>query len=149
MFNLQMIKDANLEDPRDLYDRGEWTWDKFAEYCQALTKDTNGDGIIDVYGFGGFQQEWFEAMLMSNGTYVASNGTREPHQPRGCRSAAVHAGHVPEVQLRVSVRRNRSLRHHALHLPRRQMRLLARRGLDTGVERRLQLGRFRGFHPRV
>ncbi|HPJ02081.1 MAG TPA: extracellular solute-binding protein [Candidatus Limiplasma sp.] len=81
MFNLQMIQDANLEDPRDLYAKGEWTWDKFAEYCQALTKDTNGDGIIDVYGFGGFQQEWFEAMLMSNGTYVASNGTENFSAP--------------------------------------------------------------------
>ena len=81
MFNLQMIQDANLEDPRDLYDKGEWTWDKFAEYCQVLTKDTNGDGIIDVYGFAGFQQEWFEAMLMSNGTYVASNATENFSSP--------------------------------------------------------------------
>lgn len=81
MFNLQMIQDANLEDPRDLYERGEWTWDKFAEYCQALTKDTNGDGIIDVYGFAGFQQEWFEAMLMSNGTYVAMDGTENFSSP--------------------------------------------------------------------
>jgi len=75
MFNLQMIEDANLEDPRDLYDKGEWTWDKFLEYCIALTKDTNGDGIIDVYGFAGYEQEWFECMLMSNGTYVAKDGT--------------------------------------------------------------------------
>ena len=81
MFNLQMIQDANLEDPRDLYEKGEWTWDKFAEYCQALTKDTNGDGIIDVYGFGGYQQEWFESMLMSNGTYVAMNGTENFSSP--------------------------------------------------------------------
>ena len=30
-FNLQMIEDANLEDPRDLVERGEWTWEKFRE----------------------------------------------------------------------------------------------------------------------
>jgi len=53
-FNLQMIEDANLEDPRDLVERGEWTWDKFLEYCIALTQDTDGDGVIDVYGFGGW-----------------------------------------------------------------------------------------------
>ena len=36
-FNLQMIEDANLEDPRDLVERGEWTWEKFREYCKVLT----------------------------------------------------------------------------------------------------------------
>ncbi len=81
MFNLQMIQDANLEDPRDLYAKGEWTWDKFAEYCQALTKDTNGDGMIDVYGFGGFQGEWFENMLMSNGTNVAATDVENLSSP--------------------------------------------------------------------
>ena len=44
-FNLQMIEDANLEDPRDLVERGEWTWEKFREYCKVLTKDTDGDGF--------------------------------------------------------------------------------------------------------
>lgn len=53
-FNLQMVEDANLEDPRDLVERGEWTWEKFREYCKVLTKDTDGDGNIDVYGFGGW-----------------------------------------------------------------------------------------------
>jgi len=81
MFNLQMIQDANLEDPRDLYARGEWTWDKFLEYCVALTKDTNGDGITDVYGFGGYQGEWFENMLMSNGTNVAATATENLSSP--------------------------------------------------------------------
>ena len=45
-FNLQMIEEANLEDPRELAARGEWTWDKFREYCIALTKD-NGSGDLN------------------------------------------------------------------------------------------------------
>ena len=40
-FNKQMLEDNNLEDPRDLYARGEWTWDKFVEYCQTLTQDSS------------------------------------------------------------------------------------------------------------
>jgi len=40
-FNLQMLQEANLEDPRELVEKGEWTWDKFREYCQVLTKDTD------------------------------------------------------------------------------------------------------------
>ncbi len=73
MFNLQMIQDANLEDPRDLWEKGDWTWDVFIEYAQALTRDGNGDGIIDVYGFGGYHVETFDCLMMSNGTYVAMN----------------------------------------------------------------------------
>lgn len=74
-FNLQMIEDANLEDPRDLVERGEWTWEKFREYCKALTKDTDGDGTIDVYGFGGWPGDYFMQFVLSNGTNVAATDT--------------------------------------------------------------------------
>lgn len=80
-FNLQMIEDANLEDPRDLAERGEWTWDKFLEYCIALTKDNDGDGTIDVYGFGGWPSDYFPNLLMSNGTYVAATATENLTSP--------------------------------------------------------------------
>ena len=80
-FNLQMIEDANLEDPRDLAERGEWTWDKFVEYCQVLTKDIDGDGTTDVYGFGGWVQDYFTNLLMSNGTYVAATPTENLTSP--------------------------------------------------------------------
>ncbi len=29
----------------------EWTWDQFAETVKKLTKDTDGDGKTDVWGF--------------------------------------------------------------------------------------------------
>ncbi len=29
-----------------------WTWDEFVKYTKKLTRDTNGDGVIDQYGFG-------------------------------------------------------------------------------------------------
>ena len=80
-FNLQMIEDANLEDPRDLAERGEWTWDKFLEYCIALTKDTDGDGVTDVYGFGGWPEDYLCNLLMSNGTYVAATTTENLTSP--------------------------------------------------------------------
>ncbi len=80
-FNLQMIEEANLEDPRELVERGEWTWDKFVEYCKVLTKDNDGDGIIDVYGFGGWPGDYFPNLLMSNGTYVASTKTENLSSP--------------------------------------------------------------------
>jgi ABC-type glycerol-3-phosphate transport system substrate-binding protein len=76
-FNKQMLDNNNLEDPRDLYARGEWTWDKFIEYCQALTQDTDGDGQVDQYGFCGFINDTFEQLLMSNGAHVATGTTEE------------------------------------------------------------------------
>lgn len=82
-FNIQMLEDNNLEDPRDLYERGEWTWDKFIDYCQVLTQDTDGDGQVDQYGYCGYQVETFEQLMMSNGASIAM-GTKE-----GLSSAAV------------------------------------------------------------
>ena len=76
-FNKQMLEDNNLEDPRALYERGEWTWDKFIEYCKVLTQDTDGDGQLDQYGYCGFINETFEQLMMSNGANVASGKTEE------------------------------------------------------------------------
>lgn len=75
-FNMQMLEDNNLEDPRDLWERGEWTWDKFNEYCQVLTQDTDGDGQIDQYGFCGYEFETFENLMMSNGANIAQGSTQ-------------------------------------------------------------------------
>lgn len=69
-FNKEMLDNAGLEDPRDLYARDEWTWDKFLEYCKALTKDTNGDGENDQFGYVGFAKETLENLCFSNGTSI-------------------------------------------------------------------------------
>ncbi len=74
-FNKQMLEDNNLEDPRELYARGEWTWDKFVEYCQILTQDTDGDGVTDQYGFTGFKEDVMAQLLMSNGASIAAGTT--------------------------------------------------------------------------
>ncbi|MCR5829263.1 MAG: extracellular solute-binding protein [Lachnospiraceae bacterium] len=74
-FNKKMLDDAGLENPNALYERGEWTWDKWREYLLKLTKDTDGDGVTDVYGFGSRFDWLFEYLNMSNGTAVASGKT--------------------------------------------------------------------------
>jgi len=75
-FNVQMLEDANLEDPRVLWERGEWTWDKFIEYCQVLTQDTDGDGQNDQFGFCGFSKDTMMQLLMSNNAGIAK-GNKE------------------------------------------------------------------------
>ncbi|GHV14053.1 hypothetical protein FACS1894219_09640 [Clostridia bacterium] len=71
-FNLDMITEAGLENPQDVYDRGEWTWEVFREYLTALTQDTNGDGQTDIYGYGGFWTNMLTNLLFSNGTGIAA-----------------------------------------------------------------------------
>lgn len=48
IYNKDLLKAANIPEP---VDKG-WSMDDFAKYAKELTKDTNGDGVIDQYGFG-------------------------------------------------------------------------------------------------
>lgn len=67
LFNIDMFEAAGLETPDVLYDRGEWTFDKFEEVALEFTLDTNGDGVIDQYGFGN-TGDFFVQVLACNGT---------------------------------------------------------------------------------
>ena len=80
-YNKQMLDEAGLEDPNALYEKGEWTWDKWREYMLALTQDTDGDGVTDVYGYGAAWTVLFTNLLMSNGTGVAIGPTESFSSP--------------------------------------------------------------------
>lgn len=80
-FNAQMLDDAGLENPNDLYARGEWTWEKWREYLLALTQDTDGDGVIDVYGYGSRHDFLISNLLFSNNAYIARNETQNITSP--------------------------------------------------------------------
>jgi hypothetical protein len=47
LFNKQMIRDYQLEDPYELVNNGEWTYTKLIEMAVQVTQDLNGDGVID------------------------------------------------------------------------------------------------------
>lgn len=52
----------------------EWTWDDFYEICEKVTKDTDGNGVVDQYGAAGYS--WAEA-FESNGIQLFNQkGTR-------------------------------------------------------------------------
>ena len=51
-YNAQVIDKLGLEAPEKLAEKGEWTWDKFEEYAKKCTQDTDGDGKVDMYGYG-------------------------------------------------------------------------------------------------
>ena len=71
-FNLDMIREAGLEDPRDLYDRGEWTWDIWRGYLKRLTIDRSGEGLQDIYGWSGYWTHLLQNLLFSNNAAIAA-----------------------------------------------------------------------------
>lgn len=71
-FNKPLFKQFNVDTdlPYQLQAEGKWSWDEFEKLCKELTKDTNNDGITDVYGVTGQNTVFFTAALMTNGTFV-------------------------------------------------------------------------------
>jgi ABC-type glycerol-3-phosphate transport system substrate-binding protein len=80
-FNLDMIEEAGLENPQDLFDAGQWTWDKWREQLIALTKDTDGDGSTDVYGWSGYWTNLLPLLLFSNNAGIANSPTQGIDSP--------------------------------------------------------------------
>lgn len=59
LLNLDHFAEAGVEPPEN----GRWTWDEFVEKAKALTFDSDGDGVIDKYGFStyilpGYYEAW-------------------------------------------------------------------------------------------
>jgi hypothetical protein len=71
-FNLDLIEAAGLENPQDVYDRGEWTWEVWRSYLKTLTVDSNSDGVVEVYGFSGYWTYLLSNLLMTNNTGIAT-----------------------------------------------------------------------------
>ena len=45
--NTVLLEKHNLENPQDLVDSNDWTYEKFMEMCKGIYEDTDGDGFID------------------------------------------------------------------------------------------------------
>ncbi len=51
-FNKRVLTEAGI-DPESIYDmqaNGTWTWDAFADMMAQVHRDTDNDGVVDVYG---------------------------------------------------------------------------------------------------
>lgn len=62
--NLDMWERENLGNPYELYRNGEWTWENIERIAQRATRDTDGDGVVDQWGFA-FIDPMF--MIFANG----------------------------------------------------------------------------------
>ncbi|WP_305767016.1 ABC transporter substrate-binding protein [Candidatus Epulonipiscium viviparus] len=78
-FNKRLFEDAGL-DPNLLYDlqaSGDWTWETFMEISEILTRDTDNDGVNDIYAIVMNPSSFAESVIMSNDgklVYVDDDG---------------------------------------------------------------------------
>ncbi len=78
-FNKRLFEEAGFDGDLlyDLQASGDWTWDAFMEISEKLTRDTDNDGVNDVYAIVMNAAPFAEAAVMSNGAsmvYVDENG---------------------------------------------------------------------------
>jgi len=77
MFNKDLYKDYNLDDPYQQVADGKWTLDVFHENCRAVTKDLNGDGVLtpeDQWGAVN-QHECAYALFAASGQKIIEKDT--------------------------------------------------------------------------
>ncbi|MFW6308454.1 MAG: ABC transporter substrate-binding protein [bacterium] len=70
IWNKEMFEREGLESLYELQNSGDWTWDKMLEIAQKLTKDTDGDGETDQWGFQGV---WPPNWVVVSGTFLSNN----------------------------------------------------------------------------
>jgi multiple sugar transport system substrate-binding protein len=74
MSNVILYYNKDLFDEAGVaYPTADWTWDDFLAAAQALTKDRNGDGEIDQWGFGILNWAWaWAGFVLGNGGEILS-----------------------------------------------------------------------------
>lgn len=48
LFNKKMVTELELENPYNIVKNGNWTFDKYAEMVKTVTRDVDGNGIMDA-----------------------------------------------------------------------------------------------------
>jgi ABC-type glycerol-3-phosphate transport system substrate-binding protein len=73
-YNKTMISENGLDDPYQLYKEGKWTFDKMAKMANEVTKDTDGDGINNIWGLATYYPSAFLGMNYTSAMTFDSNG---------------------------------------------------------------------------
>jgi hypothetical protein len=68
-FNKQYVNEAGVSDLYKVVRDGKWTWDYYLNLAQKMTRDTDQDGVPDVYGNGTFA---YGSEVFTNGGYIVS-----------------------------------------------------------------------------
>lgn len=88
LFNKRIFEEEGLPDLYELVANDEWTFDVLKEIAVSATKDFDGDGVIDQYGFADYIPPFTAINMMlangvelvsqdADGNYIASFNTPE------------------------------------------------------------------------
>jgi hypothetical protein len=71
-FNKKLLADFGLECPYNLVHENQWTLDNFGRLTKNITRDINGDGIIDHTDMFGFstQKDFLTSMINGSGSKI-------------------------------------------------------------------------------
>ncbi len=64
-YRKSVVEEAGFDDPWELFEKGEWTWDKFLEMCRKFTDAENKIWAIDGYHMA-------DNLLLTTGTPLVS-----------------------------------------------------------------------------
>ncbi|OON93509.1 MAG: hypothetical protein ATN31_06040 [Candidatus Epulonipiscioides saccharophilum] len=72
-YNKRLFEEAGLDPdlPYDLQASGEWTWEVFKEIAEKLSRDTDNDGINDIYAITTTTKLYDFAMTSNGGEMVS------------------------------------------------------------------------------
>ncbi len=70
IYDIAKMDNAGLRHPTLLAETGDWTWDVFLSYAKKLTRDVNGDGNVDIFGYSPSSWVWLPGFL----SWIHSNG---------------------------------------------------------------------------
>lgn len=74
IYNTDLIKKNNLEDPQSVYSKGQWTWSKYQEYVRTITdsnKDIFGMAIPNFHQL--FNDPGINRIYLDGDTYKSSH----------------------------------------------------------------------------
>lgn len=66
-----VFSEHEVKSPSAYYSEGLWNWDSFLKCCREITKDWDGDGNTDTYGYYGWDSDYF---VLANGGQLISMG---------------------------------------------------------------------------
>ena len=82
-YNRELVKRLGVKDPQELFEAGQWNWETFLDLAKQATRDTDNDGVIDVYGYSGWAADAARHFGVANGVlFVNEDLTLGMDDPR-------------------------------------------------------------------
>ncbi|VEU80294.1 ABC transporter substrate-binding protein [Haploplasma axanthum] len=75
-FNENLLRDKDIENPVDIFIRGEWTWSKFKEWAEQAQAKMSKEASNEQYVLGGMLPIWTQSLIPLNGGTLINKETK-------------------------------------------------------------------------